>query len=65
MSINIPRLIDEYFSELLVSNRKSNGTVECSPNHPEAEFDTNGVQRDWRGDERLDQDPAGKIRNNI
>ena len=65
MSINIPRLIHEYFAEHMGSDRKSDRAVKHPTDYTETEFDTNGVQRDWCGDVGCDKDPTGKSRNNI
>jgi hypothetical protein len=65
MSINIPRLIHEYFAEHMGSDRKSDRAVKHPTDYTEAEFDTNGVQRDRSRDDGCDKDSAGKSRNNI
>lgn len=65
MSTNLPRLIHEYFTERMGSDRKGDGATKCGCYDHQAEFDTNGVQRDWGGDERLDQNPAGQTRHNV
>lgn len=59
------RSVAEYIVEIKRGDRKGDGTSKCSPKYPETEFDTNGIQRDWGGDERCDQNISGKSGNNI
>lgn len=65
MDGSIMRSVAEYIVESKRRDRQSNGTGQYTPNYPETEFDTNGVERDWRGDERCDQDSTGQGGNNI
>jgi len=58
------RSVAEYIVGLR-RDRQSNGTNQYTPDYPETEFDTNGVERDWSGNERCDQDPAGQGGDNI
>lgn len=64
MDGGIMRSVAEYIVGVR-RDRKSNGASQYTPNYPETEFDTNGVERDWSGDERCDQDPTGQGGNNI
>jgi hypothetical protein len=65
MSINIPRLIHEYFAEHMGSDRKSDRAIKYPTDNTKAEFDTDGVQRHRSGDERRHQNPTGESRDNI
>ena len=59
------RTIAEYIVELHRRDRNRNGTDQHSPEYPETEFDTNGVQRDQSGDERCNQNPIRQSWDNI
>lgn len=53
------RSVAEYIVEHKRGGRQGNGTSKYTSQYPETEFDTNGVERDWSGDERCDQNPTG------
>ena len=59
MDGNTMRSVAEYMSKRKSRDRKGNGPSELSAEYTKAEFDTNGIQRDWSGDERCYQDTAG------
>ncbi len=52
------RSVAEYIVESKRGDRQGNGTSKCTPKYPETEFDTNGVERDWSGDERCNTDQS-------
>ena len=59
MDGHIMRSVAECIVNRRRSDRQGNGTIKHPANYPETEFDTNGVERDWSGDERFDQDSTG------
>lgn len=59
------RSVARYIVEHKRGDRQSDGTFKHSAKYPETEFDTNGVERDWSGDERRHKNPTGKGRNNF
>ena len=59
------RSVAEYIVNRKRGDRQSNGTSQHTSEYPETEFDTNGIERDWSGDERCYQDSTGKTGNNI
>lgn len=65
MAINLPRLIDEYFIQLLVSDRNSDRADKHAPQYTEEEFDTNGIQRNWGGNVGFDKNSTGESGHNV
>lgn len=59
------RSVAEYIVNRKRGDRQSDGTIKHTSKYPETEFDTNGVERDWGGDERCHQDSTGQSRYNI
>ena len=59
------RSVAEYIVNRKRGDRQSDGTIKHPSKYPETEFDTNGVERDWGGDERCYQDFTGKVGDNL
>ena len=53
------RSVAKYIVDLKRGGRQSDGTSKHTSQYPETEFDTNGVERDWSGDDGCNQDPTG------
>lgn len=53
------RSVAKYIVEHKRGGGQSNGTSKYATQYPETEFDTNGVERDWGGDERCHKDSTG------
>ena len=56
---------DEFLLDQHRRDRDRNRNSGYSTIYQKAEFDTNGVQRDWSGDERSDSDDAGQGGDNV
>lgn len=59
------RILSEYIAELHRRDRERNRASGYSSIYTEAEQDTNGVQRDYGGDDGCDQDSSGQGGDNL
>lgn len=65
MQDNTIRILAEHLVKLRRRDRQGNRAIEHSTDYSEAEFDTNGVERDWGGNERCYQNTPGQTRDNV
>lgn len=59
------RLLSEYIADLHRRDRERDRNSSQPTVYQTAEFDTNGVERDWSGDERSDSNSSGQSGDNI
>ena len=59
------RILSEYIADQHRRDRDRNRNSGYTSIYQTSEFDTNGVERDWSGDERPDPNDPGKDGNNV
>lgn len=65
MSLNILRLIDEYFTDMQCSGREGNRPNKYATDDPTAESNADWIEGDGRRNERCDKDESGQTGNNV